>query len=90
MTIEHRMLVGLEDIRSIHIECKKCGAKIVRSPDKTLNLPNACSACGADWPQTFGDNPPIVKLMILIASLRASQPETYRFSIEFDYDKLAA
>ena len=90
MTIEHRMLLGLKDIKSIHIECKVCHARIVRSPDKSLTLPQGCSACGATWPQEFGDTAPIVKLVNLIVALRTSEPETYKLAFEIEYDTLRA
>ena len=86
MTIEHNLIVGLEDIKGIQIEClnPKCKARVTRSPDKAFNLPNACGACGASWPQEFGKEPPETQLLRLIAALRTVPNGAYKLCLEFD------
>ena len=86
MTIEHNLIVGLEDIKGIQIEClnPKCKARVVRSPDKPAAIPNACGACGASWPQEFGKEPAEMQLLRLIAAMRLAPNGAYKLSLEFD------
>lgn len=84
MTIEHSLIVGVEDIRGIQIECASCKARVTRSPDKPFTLPNACGSCGTSWPVSFGDDSATTKLIRLIAALRGSPSEGYKLRFEFD------
>jgi hypothetical protein len=49
MTREHRLLMGLEDLKAIVVACK-CGIRLSMSPDK-ISLPNNCpnTECGMLW-----------------------------------------
>jgi hypothetical protein len=50
MTLEHRMVVGLGDIRAVTLECKKCGARLTLSPEKlTERSLNQCPMCRDIW-----------------------------------------
>lgn len=86
MTIETRIIVGLNDILSVQLECAKCRAKVVRSPDVTLTLPHACGQCGATWrpgPEEFGEDPMAVRLVRLISALRQSNDRAFAIKFEF-------
>jgi hypothetical protein len=50
MTFERKIVVGLEDIASISLECAndKCKRRITFSPDERTQIPHACS-CGHKW-----------------------------------------
>jgi hypothetical protein len=48
MTFERKIVVGLEDIASISLECVKCKRRITFSPDERIPIPRACS-CGHAW-----------------------------------------
>ncbi len=85
MTIETRIIVGLDDILSVQLECVKCKAKVVRSPDVTLTLPSHCGQCGAVWyTKSLSDDPVVVKLLKLIAALRQGNDAGFNLKFEFD------
>jgi hypothetical protein len=48
MTFERKIVVGLEDIDSISLECRECKRRITFSPDNPLKSPNTCG-CGHPW-----------------------------------------
>lgn len=49
MTFERKIVVGLEDIASISLECSKCKRRITFSPDERTPIPRACGFCGHVW-----------------------------------------
>lgn len=52
MTFEHKLLVGLEEIKAIVFEClaNGCESKVVIAPDRTDTLPMTCPHGHAwDW-----------------------------------------
>jgi len=51
MTIERKIVVGLEDIEALTLECRAegCGYRVSFSPDKFERIPNNCGQCGQDW-----------------------------------------
>ena len=76
MTVERRIIVGLDDIKAVSFECLKCPFKISASPDKVIEIPMHC-ANGHDWfmgqefpmlsplPQMFTDS--LARLRFLVA-----------------------
>lgn len=59
MTREHKLIVGLEEITSIILECSRngCGSRVVFSPDKTESLPPNCPH-GHHWEWGMPDRQP--------------------------------
>lgn len=50
MTVEHRVIVGLSDIRAITFECVKCGARLSVAPGKVdTDTLRECPTCTAPW-----------------------------------------
>jgi hypothetical protein len=49
MVIERRIVVGIEDIKSIILECKNCKARIVRAPELEREVPYQCPECPSKW-----------------------------------------
>lgn len=47
MTIEHSIVVGLNDIKAVIFECRLCGTRLVMSPD-AANVPASCPKQGCD------------------------------------------
>jgi len=102
MAYEHKIFLTLEDIQSICLQCKKCGAKIGVSPDSALPAPARCFQCQAEWikasPQiqaSLGQlmpepQTPVVNLMKALASLRSPEGANtlgFRILLEFDAAK---
>lgn len=48
MTVERKIVVGLEDIKAISLECKTCHARLTVTPEK-ISVPKACKSCNIDW-----------------------------------------
>jgi hypothetical protein len=48
MTFEHKIVVGLDDVRAVTFECCQCQARLTVSPDK-LQVPRRCQQCDAPW-----------------------------------------
>lgn len=42
MTIERRIVVGLEDIKRISFQCEKCAFRITMSPQEIVEIPMGC------------------------------------------------
>ena len=49
MTVERRIIVGLEDIKTLAFQCKSCTAKFSYNPDTVSSVPFRCPACGHVW-----------------------------------------
>jgi len=49
MTLERRIIAGLEDVRAISLECNKCRARVTFSADSKVDVPVACERCGHPW-----------------------------------------
>src|SRR5208337_5016845 len=49
MTIEHKIMVGVDDIKAVVIACR-CGIRVSMSPDN-IRIPENCPGpdCGAVW-----------------------------------------
>jgi hypothetical protein len=50
MTIEHKIVVGLSDIKAVIFECANanCHARVIVSPDN-IHIPKQCPACNEGW-----------------------------------------
>jgi hypothetical protein len=49
MTVENRVVVGLDDIKTILIECKVCHSRISYLPTKPRFIPERCPQCKSSW-----------------------------------------
>src|SRR5260370_42191467 len=50
MTIEHKIVVGLDDIKTVIIECKQCRTRVSMSPDGIqVSLKCPIESCGSAW-----------------------------------------
>jgi hypothetical protein len=48
MTVERKIVVGLEDITAITLECE-CGGRMTFKPELFRTIPNNCAHCGKVW-----------------------------------------
>jgi hypothetical protein len=50
MTVEHKIVVGLEDIKAVTFECRQCGTRVSMSPAE-IQIPRQCpaAACSSVW-----------------------------------------
>jgi hypothetical protein len=84
MTSESRMIVGVEDIKALSLECNKCSVRLTYTPDTIGQIPYACPNpnCGTEWrPQEFPYSatepamPLQLKLLHAIAGIRRRHAE---------------
>ncbi|MHB8411148.1 MAG: hypothetical protein ACYDDI_04285 [Candidatus Acidiferrales bacterium] len=96
MTFEHKIMVGLDDIKSISYQCNDCGARLTFSPDKIHNPPEFCYQCSKKW--WNGENPQpgfigksaFLKLLEAIKDIRTLYKENavgFKIILEFDAPK---
>lgn len=52
MTFEHKIVVGLDDIKAVSLECSQCYTRITMKPDD-IRIPHRCQRCDAAW--IYGD-----------------------------------
>lgn len=59
MTSEQKIVVGLQDVRRVSLQCTKCGVQLSFEPEK-CSIPDLCPApgCGNVWVPTPHAYPP--------------------------------
>lgn len=55
MTYERKITVGLDDIKTIVFECKKCKSRLSLSPDSVGDIPFQCPRLECKHPWRFAD-----------------------------------
>jgi DNA-directed RNA polymerase subunit RPC12/RpoP len=93
MTIERKVVVGLDDIQAISIECTACGYRVTLPPDNLKDPPIRCDHCGKEWiipsPAEYDRNVAQHPACSLIRNLRTmrtlirNSPMGYRILLEF-------
>ena len=69
MTYERKIVVGLDDIRAISLECNECQYRVTMSPDEFFRIPDMCSN-GHAWTRGEEKNSSASPVMKFTASLR--------------------
>ena len=90
MTIEHKIVVGLNDIKAVSLECSKCQTRITLAPDG-IEVPLQCPKCGKIW--ITGDPSgyqavasPYVNFFTAIAKIRTLLENGAPFKILFEFE----
>lgn len=96
MTVEHKLIVGFDDLKNIVLECRNadCATRVTMSPDRRAEVPERCPSCGDDWLRKDRRSDITIKSSVFlnvienIAKLRMkdgaySQPG-FRILLEFD------
>ena len=72
MTSEKLIIAGIEDIKSISLECNSCNVRLTFSPDKIIQIPSNCPSpnCHIEWLPALlsGANEPRVPLQMKLIS----------------------
>jgi DNA-directed RNA polymerase subunit RPC12/RpoP len=95
MTIQRRIVMSVEDIKTITFECTACSSRISLRPDGEIEVPNSCPQCRREWRAlnqarpTMAPGPgPFVELANAIRRIRSLGNESidpgFRIFIEFD------
>ncbi len=95
MTFEHKIIVGLNDIKAVILECtdqenKGCHARFSASPDM-IQIPAKCPLCNATWwkgDRTFRqyENLHQMTFLELLAKLRDREADGAPFRILLELD----
>jgi hypothetical protein len=68
MTFDRKIVVGIEDIESISLECNKCKVRLTFSPDEIKQIPSNCPnpSCNVEWlpPLSYGSHEPKVPVQM--------------------------
>lgn len=92
MTFEHKIVVGLNDIKAISLECNKCQTRITLAPDG-IEVPLQCPKCGKIWitgdPNAYQKivASPYVNFFTALATIRTllENGATFKILFEFEY-----
>jgi len=74
MTVDHRIVISLDEILSVTLECVNCGARLSSDPDK----PQMLYQCPCKQPWHFGENEDAMafkRLLRALADARALLPQ---------------
>jgi hypothetical protein len=91
MTIERRIVAGLDDIKAMIFECVKCGSRVCRSPDRIGEIPFHCD-CGQQWRPAPAMQPRLpepyfiefVKAIPVLRTINRENPLGFRILFEFE------
>jgi hypothetical protein len=89
MTIERKLLFGLDDIKAISFQCSDCKYRVTMSPDDIKGVPKNCPN-GHRWlvgePQTKVIAPLAMFAETLVTLVRLTEQKAlgYRVLLEFD------
>jgi hypothetical protein len=93
MVIERKIVVDLEDIKSISFQCEKCEYRVTMSPDNVTLAPNCPN--GHAWISGEGKAtivPPLLQFTSTLATLRTLLGQKalgYRILFEFNEPKVS-
>jgi len=91
MTIERRIVAGLEDIKAVIFECAKCGSRVCRPPDRIGEIPFHCE-CGQQWRQSSPIPPSLpephidrfIRAIPIVRTINRENPLGFRILFEFE------
>jgi hypothetical protein len=93
MTFEHKMIVGLDDIKAVTFECNECKARTTIPSDKLQGVPRACSSCNAIWqvkePGSYVTTSgpaelALIQAIVTIRILIRQKKDTFKILLEFE------
>jgi hypothetical protein len=102
MTVERKIVVGLDDLRALTFECKDCRSRVTVSPDQArvpqrilLRLGERCPNCGREWvryppPENRVTLSNHVNLIDAIGKIRAQEKgsdEWPKFRVLLEFDE---
>lgn len=95
MTVEHRYLVELIDVRRLTFECKKCRTRMSIAPTDQLYAENGrqCPHCGTQWwapavprPATLTMNH-LIELLLSLPAVITADDATYGCRVFLEVDE---
>ena len=101
MTFEHKIVVGIEDIKAVIFECRneKCKTRTTVPVDVLREVPRVCSSCQSLWnidnipahvTTSAGAPVALVHAIVTMRVLRREAREAaFRILLEFDEPKVS-
>lgn len=94
MTVEHKFVVGLDDIKAVIFECRQCRTR-VSMPPSDARIPRQCPAepCGSVWimgqpagviSDFEGSTSAHLNFVSAIGHIRKRNGAAFRILLEFD------
>ena len=93
MVFEHKMIVGLEEIRSVIFECNECKSRTSIIPEKIGAIPRQCPNAhkwneGIRTKDSVDSTSPFMEFIDLLNVLRRSEVnEQSGFTVFFEYEE---
>jgi hypothetical protein len=90
MTIEHKVVVALGDIKSVVFECRKCHTR-VSVPTEDAKLPHSCP-CGQQWTPDYMESvngpklSPYQRFCAVLKECRTLQANGAPFTILLEFE----
>jgi hypothetical protein len=94
MTVEHRTIVGIDDIRAVTFQCSACTTRLTIPADSLRGVPRQCTSCNAVWwrgdemathVSTSGPAAmAFIQAIGTLAIMMREQKDTFRIFLEFD------
>ncbi|MGI9103576.1 MAG: hypothetical protein ACR2IF_14150 [Terriglobales bacterium] len=92
MTFENKIVVGLEDIKAVIFECRKCQTRVSVKPDE-VRVPYKCPnpTCGQQWQPDYDEHvpahkSPYLKFCTALSQCRAPQHNGAPFNILLEFE----
>ena len=75
MTMERRIVVDLDDVAALRIQCSNCKGEVVLRPDSRQGrfMPESCPVCRTEWMDSTGSMES--RLVDLIYRIRDADPK---------------
>jgi hypothetical protein len=88
MTLERKLVIGLEDITGISFECSNCHSRFSKSYDAKAKIPvpARCMACASAFPDD--PNSAVSRFVGALEIVRASTGLGCKVVLEIDAEKL--
>jgi len=92
MVKQTRIIVDIDDILSVRIVCRDCGAEMLFPPRQRRTIPRQCPHCPSEWADDLAPNPAwdgIVRLLRTVAYLAAIDDPPVTARLEIDGEELS-
>jgi hypothetical protein len=91
MTLEHKVVVGLDDIKAVTLECNQCHVRLTMFPEE-IKIPHNCRHCDATWvygnpSQHQSSTSAILNFVNAIGIIRKQMQAGNPFTILLEFDE---
>jgi len=97
MTIERRMIVGIDDVKAVRFECSKWGARTPIAVGSLREVPQQCPSCNEVWwrsndfvthvTTTGPAASAFIQEVRVLAAITRDKKDAFRILLEFEEPK---